>query len=78
LATGWWYSDATSSNSNDSTLHCFDLQRRRWSSPTAVAEQPRARWGHAAIPCGSGVFIFGGRGWCGEFLNDTFLLRVWT
>ncbi|KAJ1625164.1 hypothetical protein T492DRAFT_911127 [Pavlovales sp. CCMP2436] len=62
-------------NSLDSALHCFDLQRRRWSDLALGGEHPRVRTGHAAIPCGGGVLIFGGRGSSNELFNDTFLLR---
>ncbi|KAJ1641236.1 hypothetical protein T492DRAFT_853454 [Pavlovales sp. CCMP2436] len=41
-------------------------------------EHPRARYGHAAIPCGGGVLITGGLNSGGERLNETFLLRVGT
>jgi len=63
-----------------SALHCFDLQRRRWSNLTTGgvrANNPCARSGHTLIPCGGGVLIFGGRGLDDEYLNDTVLLRVW-
>ncbi|KAJ1618470.1 hypothetical protein T492DRAFT_892019 [Pavlovales sp. CCMP2436] len=53
-------------NSLDSALHCFDLQRRRWSDLAVGGEHPRGiASGHAAIPCGGGHELF----------NDTFLLR---
>ncbi|KAJ1624058.1 hypothetical protein T492DRAFT_882564 [Pavlovales sp. CCMP2436] len=64
-------------NSLDSALHCFDLQRRRWSDFVAGGEHPRARIGHTVIPCGGGALIFGGYGSGGKHFNDTFLLRVW-
>ncbi|KAJ1624547.1 hypothetical protein T492DRAFT_911656 [Pavlovales sp. CCMP2436] len=64
-------------NSFDSALHCFDLQRRRWSDLLAVSgEHPRERTYHAAIPCGGGVLIFGGSGSGNERFNDTFLLCI--
>jgi hypothetical protein len=68
--------DLHAANSFDSALHCFDLQRRRWSDLAVGGRHPRARTGHAAIPCGGGVLIFGG---CGSthVLKGTFLLRVW-
>jgi len=70
------YSDAT--DPFDSALHCFDLQRRRWSDLLAVSgEHPRERTYHAAIPCGGGVLIFGGSGSGNERFNDTFLLCMW-
>jgi len=58
---------------NDSVLHCFDLQRRRWSDLVVGGEHPHARSNHAVIPCGGGVLIF-----CSNntLLDDTFLLRV--
>jgi len=64
-------------NSYDPALHCFDLQRRRWSGLTADGEHLRARTGHAVIPCGDGVLIFGGLGSSKTLFNDSFLLRVW-
>ncbi|KAJ1619074.1 hypothetical protein T492DRAFT_430312 [Pavlovales sp. CCMP2436] len=64
-------------SSFDSALHCFDLQRQRWRCLAVGGEQSRACSDHAAIPCGGGFLIFGGRGSGGERFNDTFLLRVW-
>jgi len=70
-------------NSFDSSLYCFDLQRRRWSDLAVGGEPPCARANHAAISCGDGVLVFGGSG---PFIDiqgtlkickDTFLLRVW-
>jgi len=65
------YIDAT--DSYDPELHCFDLQRRRWSDLVVGGEHPHARSNHAVIPCGGGVLIF-----CSNntLLDDTFLLRV--
>ncbi|KAJ1624059.1 hypothetical protein T492DRAFT_882566 [Pavlovales sp. CCMP2436] len=60
----------------DSALHCFDLQRRRWSDLAVGGDHSRVRAFHAAIPCGGGVLIFDGRGSGHELSNDTFLLRV--
>jgi len=60
-----------------SALHCFDLQRRRWSDLAVSGVFPPARAYHVAIPYGGGVIIFGGVGSADEFLNDTVLLRVW-
>ncbi|KAJ1632226.1 hypothetical protein T492DRAFT_990639 [Pavlovales sp. CCMP2436] len=70
-------SDPNVASSFDSALYCFDMQRRRWSRLAVGGEHSRARNYHAAIPCGGGVLIFGGRSSSGERLNDTFLLRVW-
>jgi len=65
-------------NSFDPALHCYDLQRRRWSDLKVHGEHPQVRTGHAAIPCGSGFLVFGGLGQNGEYFNDTFLLRLWS
>jgi len=60
------------------SVHCFDLQRRRWSDLAVSGEHPRVRINYAAIPCGDGVLVYGGLGTGGLCLNDTFLLRVWS
>ncbi|KAJ1633171.1 hypothetical protein T492DRAFT_982778 [Pavlovales sp. CCMP2436] len=64
--------------SYEPALHCFDLQRRRWSDFAVGGEHPHARTSQAAIPCGGGFLIFGWANSSDEvFFNDTFLLRGW-
>lgn len=63
-------------NSFDEALHCFDLQRRRWSELKVGGDHPCVRTGHAAIPCSGGFLVFGGLGMNGDYYKDVYVLRL--
>mmetsp|Transcript_3193 Transcript_3193/g.6745 ORF Transcript_3193/g.6745 Transcript_3193/m.6745 type:complete len:198 (-) Transcript_3193:1887-2480(-) len=61
-------------------LEIFNTTRRVWRSPFVTGTQPEEREGHSAAVVGSLIYIFGGRGICGEggcrSLGDLHVLEV--